>query len=181
MITPFWLPGSLRPFWYSLSVYFCHLFLIASASLRYIIFLSFVVLIFAWNFPLVSLIFLKRSPSFPFYCFPLFICIDHRGRLSYLSLLFFGTLNSDRYIFPFLLCLQLIFFSPLFVRPTQATMLPFSFLFLGMVLITASCTMLWTSIHSFSITLSDLITWIYSSVPLYNCKGFDLGHTWMVY
>ena len=30
---------------------------------------------------------------------------DHLGRLSYLSLLFFGTLHSDGYIFPFLLCL----------------------------------------------------------------------------
>ena len=27
---------------------------------------------------------------------------------------------------------------------------------------------------------SDLISWIYLSLPLYNCKGFDLGHTWMV-
>ena len=27
--------------------------------------------------------------------------------------------------------------------------------------------------------LSDLIPWIYVSLPLYNCKGFDLGHTWM--
>ena len=28
--------------------------------------------------------------------------------------------------------------------------------------------------------LSDLIPWIYSSLPLYNYKAFDLGHTWMV-
>ena len=28
--------------------------------------------------------------------------------------------------------------------------------------------------------LSDLITWIYLSLPLYSHKGFDLGHTWMV-
>ena len=28
--------------------------------------------------------------------------------------------------------------------------------------------------------LSDLIPWIYLSLPLYNCKGFDLGHNWMV-
>ena len=28
--------------------------------------------------------------------------------------------------------------------------------------------------------LSDLIPWIYLSLPLYNHKGFDLGHTWMV-
>ena len=28
-------------------------------------------------------------------------------------------------------------------------------------------------------TLSDLISWIYLSLSLYNHKGFDLGHTWM--
>ena len=27
--------------------------------------------------------------------------------------------------------------------------------------------------------LSDLIPWIYLSLPLYNCKEFDLGHNWM--
>ena len=27
---------------------------------------------------------------------------------------------------------------------------------------------------------SDLIPWIYLSLPLYHHKGFDLGHTWMV-
>ena len=36
------------------------------------------------------------------------------------------------------------------------------------------------SIHSSSGTLSDLIPWIYLSLPLYNRKGFDLDHTWMV-
>ena len=39
-----------------------------------------------------------------FCCFPLFLCIDCWGRLSYLLLLFFGTLHSDGNIFPFLLC-----------------------------------------------------------------------------
>ena len=53
------------------------------------------------------------------------------------------------------------------------------FFFLGVVLISASCTMSWISAHSSSGTLSDLIPWIYLSLPLYNCKGFDLGHTWM--
>ena len=38
--------------------------------------------------------------SFPFYCFPLFLCIDRWGSLSYLSLLFFGTLHSNGNIFP---------------------------------------------------------------------------------
>ena len=53
------------------------------------------------------------------------------------------------------------------------------FFSVGMVLITASCAMSWTFIHSSSDTVSDLIHWIYLSLPLYNHKGFDLGHTWM--
>ena len=49
-----------------------------------------------------------------------------------------------------------------------------------MVLITVSWT-LWTSIHSSSGILWNLIPWIYLSLPLYNGKGFDLGHTWMAW
>ena len=52
------------------------------------------------------------------------------------------------------------------------------FFFLGMVLILASCTMSQTSIHSSSGTLSirsNPLTLF--SLPLYNRKGFDLGHT----
>ena len=57
----------------------------------------------------------------------------------------------------------------------------FAFLFLGDGLIPASYTMTQTSIHSSSGThLSDLIPWIYFSLPLYDHKGFDLGHTWIV-
>ena len=41
------------------------------------------------------------------------------------------------------------------------------FFFLWMVLITASCTVSQTSVHSSSDTLSDLIPWIYLSLPLY--------------
>ena len=52
-------------FLYSSSVYSCHLFLISSVSVRSIPFLSFIMPIFAWNVPLVSLIFLKRSLVFP--------------------------------------------------------------------------------------------------------------------
>ena len=46
-------------------MYSCHLFLIFSASVRSIPFLSFMVPIFAWNVPLVYFIFLKRSLVFP--------------------------------------------------------------------------------------------------------------------
>ena len=69
VITPSWLSDSQRSFLYSSSVYSCHLFLISSASVRYIPFLSFIVPIFVWNVPLVSLIFLKRSLVFPILLF----------------------------------------------------------------------------------------------------------------
>ena len=69
VITPSWLSGSLRSFLYSSSVYSCHLFLISSASVRFMPFLSFIELIFAWNVPLVSLIFLKWSLVFPILLF----------------------------------------------------------------------------------------------------------------
>ena len=67
VITPSWLTGSWRSFLYSSSVYSYHFFLISSSSVRSIPFLSFIVLIFAWNVPLVSLIFLKRSVIFLFF------------------------------------------------------------------------------------------------------------------
>ena len=53
---------------YSSSVYSCHLFLISSVSVRSITFLSFIVSIFQWNVPLVSLK-LKRSLVFPILLF----------------------------------------------------------------------------------------------------------------
>ena len=61
VITPSWLFGLWRSFLYSSSMYSCHLFLISSASVRSVPFLSFIEPIFAWNVPLVSLIFLKTS------------------------------------------------------------------------------------------------------------------------
>jgi len=64
--------------------------------------------------------------------FPPFLCIDRWGRLSYLSLLFWGTLHSNGYIFPFLLCFSLPFFSQLFVRPPLTAILPFCISFFNM-------------------------------------------------
>ena len=54
---------------YSSSVYSCHLFLISPASVRSILFLSFIVPIFAWNVSSVSLIFLKGTLVFPILLF----------------------------------------------------------------------------------------------------------------
>jgi len=69
VIKPSWLSGSFRSFLYSSSVYSCHLFLTASVYVRSIPFLSFIVPIFAWNIPLISLIFLTRSLIFPILLF----------------------------------------------------------------------------------------------------------------
>ena len=63
----------------------------------------------------------KRINSIGFF----FLCIVHLGRLSCLSLLFFGTLNSNGYLLLFILCVSLLLFSQLFVRPPQTTILPF--------------------------------------------------------
>ena len=92
---------------------------------------------------------LKRSRVFPIL---LFVSLhDHWGRLSYLSLLFFGTLHSNGHIFLFF---PLFFASLLFTAICKASSdTHFAFLhlfFLGIVLITASCTMSQTSIHSSS-------------------------------
>ena len=57
VITPSWLSGLWSSFMYSSSVYSYHLLLISSASVKFLQFLSFIEPIFAWNVPLVSLIF----------------------------------------------------------------------------------------------------------------------------
>ena len=153
---PSWLSGSLRPYLYSSFVYSCHLFLIPFASVRFLLFLSFITPILAWNVPLRSPMLFKRDcPSFPFCCFPLFLCIVHLRRPSYFSLLFFGTVHSDGCIFHFS---PLPYISPLSSAICQASSdSHFAFLhlfFFGMVLVTASSTVLQTSIHSSSGCLS---------------------------
>ena len=165
-------------FLYSFSVYSCHLFLISSVSVKSIPFLSLYWALLCMKYPLGIYNFLEEISSLSHSIVFLYFFALITGRFSYLSLLFFGTLYSNGYIFPFLLCLSLLFFLQLFVRPPQTTFL--HFFFLGMVLIPASYTMSQTSIHSSSGTLSDLLPWIYLSLPLYNPKWFDVGHTWMV-
>ena len=149
-----WLSKSVRPFLYS-SVYSCHFFLISSASVRSLLFLSLIIPIPEQDVSLISPVFLKRCLVFPTLLFSSFLCVVHWRRPFYLSLLFSGTVHSVVYIFPFLPCFSLLFFPQLFVKPSQTTTLPswISFFF-GMVLVTNSCTMLWTSIHNSSGILS---------------------------
>ena len=125
--------------------------------------------------------FLEKIPRLPILLFSS-ISLHWSLRKAFLSLLlFFETLHSNGYIFPFLLCLSLLFFFSAICKASSDNHFAFlHFFFFGMILITASCTMSWTSVHSSSGTLSDLIPWIYLSLLLYNRKEFYLGHTWMV-
>ena len=113
MTTPLRLSGSLRPFLYS-SVYFCHLFLIASASVRSLSFLSLPCPSLHEMFPLYLQFSWRDCCSFTFYCFPLFLCIGHIRRLSFLSL----QLGIP---FPFSFAFCFSFFSQLFVKTPQTT------------------------------------------------------------
>ena len=112
VIKPSWLSGSWRSFLYSFSVYSYHLFLMSSASVRSMPFLSFIEPIFAWSVPLVSLIFLKRSLVFLILLFSS-ISLHWSLRKSFLSLLAILWNSEFKWVrlsfSPFLLCLLLLF------------------------------------------------------------------------
>ena len=154
VITPLWLSGSWRSFLYS-SAYSCYLFLISSASVRSLTFLSFIEPIFAWNVPLVSLIFLKRSLVFPILSFSS-ISLHWSLRKSFLYHLAILWNSAFKWVY--------LSFSPLPVTSLLFTAIckassdsHFAFLhffFLGMVLFLVSCTMSQTSVNSSPGTLS---------------------------
>ena len=153
-----WLSGSWRTFLYSFSVYSCHLFLIYSYSVKSIPFPSFIEPIFAWNVPLVFLIFLKRSLVFPILFFSS-ISLHWSFRKVFLSLL--SILWNSGFKWAYLSFSPLLFASLHFTAICKASSdIHFAFLhffFLGMVLIPVRrhpCTMSRTSIHSSSDTLS---------------------------
>ena len=142
----------------SLSVYYCHLSLISSASVRSIPFLSYIEPIFAWNVSLVSLLFLKRSLVFPILLFSS-ISLHWLLRKSFLSLL--AILWNSAFRCFYLSFSPLRFTSLLFTAICKASSdSHFAFLHffsMGMVLIPVSCTMSQTSIHSSSGTLSNIV------------------------
>ena len=155
VIKPSWLSGTRRFLLYSSSGYSYHLFLMSSASVRSIQFLSFIEPIFAWNVPLVSRIFLKRCLVSPI---PLFssISLHWSLRKAFLTLLAILCYSAFR-------CLYLSFSPVLFASLLFTTICkaspdsPFAlwhFFSMGMVLIPVSCTMSPTSVYSTSGTLS---------------------------
>ena len=153
----------------------------SSDSVRFILILSFIVPIFAWNIPLICLIFLKRSLVFPILLFSS-LSLHWISMKVFLTLLAILWNSAFRWVYLSFSPLPLpsLLFSAIFKVSSDNHFAFLHFFSLGMVLITASCTMSWTPLHISSGTLSDLIPWIYLSLPLYNFKGFDLCHTWMV-
>ena len=156
VITTLWLSGSWRSFLYSCSVYSCHLFLISSASPTISVLYR---AHFAWNVPLVSLIFLKRSLVFPILLFSS-ISLHWSLRKAFLS--FLGILWNSAFRCLYLSFSPLLFASLLFTAICKAC--PdshFAFLHffsMGMVLIPVSCTMSRTlSIVHQALCLSDLV------------------------
>ena len=94
---------------------------------RSIPFLSFIVSIFTWNVPLVSLIFLKRSLVFSILLFSS-ISLHWSLRKVFLSLL--SILRNSAFKWEYLSFSPLLFtFLQLFVRSPQTTTLPFCFYF----------------------------------------------------
>ena len=128
------------------------------------------------NVPLVSLIFLKRSLDFPILLFSS-ISLNWLLRKTFLSLLALEVCiqMGISILFSFAFC-----FSSFhrYCKPSSDSHFAFLHLFfLAMVLISVSCTVSWASIHSSSGTLSIRSNPLNLSLPLYNHKGFDLGHT----
>ena len=177
-----WLSGSWRSFFYSSSVYSCQLFFISSVSVQSIPSLSFTVPIFAWNIPVVSLIFLKRSLVFSIRLF-FSISLHLSLRKTFLSLLPILWNSAFRWIYlSFIFCLSLLFFFQLFCKASSGNHFSFThFFFLGIILSLPpiQCYKPPSTVLQ-ELYLSDLIPWINLSLPLYNCKEFDLVHIWMV-
>ena len=169
VITPPWFSGSWRSFLCSSSVDCCHLFLLSSASVRSVPFLFFIVPIFTWNVPLVSLIFLMRCLVFPIL---LFSSISLHWSLKKVFSSLLAILWNSAFRWVYVSFSPLPFTSLLFLAICKASwdhhFALLHFFSLGMVLITASCTISLTSVHSSSGTLSDLIPWICFSLPVYN-------------
>ena len=135
------------------SVYSSHLFLILSAYFRSTLFLPFIVPIFAWNISFVSPIFLKRFLVFPILLFSS-ISLHWSLRKTFLSLLVILWKSAFRWIY--------LSFSPFPFASLFSVIFKISdnkcCLFLDFSFDHHFRTMLGTSVHNSSGTLSYLIS-----------------------
>jgi len=154
VITPWWLSGLWRSFFYSFSVYSCHLFLISSASVRslpsilYWAHLCMKCSLGISNF-LEEISNLSHSVVFIYF----FALIAEEGFLISPCYSWNSAFQWVYLSFPPLLFTSLLFTA--FCKASSDSNFAFlHFFFLGMVFIPVSCTMSWTSVYSSSGTLS---------------------------
>jgi len=123
----------------------------------------------AWNVPLVSLIFLKRTLVFLILLFSI-ICLHCSLKKSFFPLLAILCTAGFRWVY---LSFSPLHFTSLLISAickasSDNHFACLHYFSLGMARITTSCTLLWTSIHCSSDTLSiSSNPWIYLSLPLY--------------
>ena len=125
------LSQSLWRFSYSSSVHSCYLFLISSASVRSLTFLSFIVPIFGWSIPMVSPIFLKISIFFTIYYFPLILVPFIYEDFLISSCYSLEVCISLSISFPFLFALHLSSFLSCFQDLLRQLLCLLTFVFLG--------------------------------------------------
>ena len=140
------LSRSLWPFLYSSSVHSCYLFLILSVSVRSWTFLSFIVAIFGWSIPMVSPIFLKRSILFTIYYFSLIPALFTYKDFLISPCYYLEVCISLSISFPFLFAVHFSSILRCFQGLLRQPLCLLTFVFLGIVLVTTSYTML-HSIH----------------------------------
>ena len=164
-----WFSG-LRPLLYN---FFC-VFLppLFNAYIGSLLFLSFIMLICAWNVPLISPIFLTRSQVFPILLFSSFsLCCPYKKIVLCLLAVLWNSAFSWVHLSPW--CFASLLCSDIYKAFSSDNHFAFLHLFFfGMVLVTAYCTVLQTSVHSFSGTPSIKSNPLNLFTPLlYNGEG----------
>ena len=148
MITTLKLSRSWRSFLYSYSVCSCHLFLISSTSVSFILFLFFIEPILALNVPLVPLKFWRDSSlSHSIVLIYFFALISEKGFLNFPGYSLKLCFQMDKY-FIFSFAFGFSSFTAFCKAFSDSRFAFLLFFFLGIVLLPVPCTMPQTSVHS---------------------------------
>ena len=167
----------IKTFLYSSLMYYWHLFLISSVSVKSLPFLSFMMNIFAWNIPLVSPILLKRSLAFPILLLTSIslCCSVKKAFLSFLAIFYNSAFKWIYFSFPPLLFASLLC-SAIYKAFSDNHLNFLHFFSFGMILVAPPLQCYKPlSIVLQSLCPADLIPLIYLSLLLYYCKGLDVG------
>ena len=156
-------------------MYSFHVFLISSLSTKSLPFLSFIIPMCGQNAPSMFPIFLKRSLVFPllFFSSSFMHCSLKKAFLSLPAILWNSAFNwMYLSLFPLLFA---SLHSSTICKASSVNHFALFFFFFGIVLFTASCTILETSVHSSSGTLLARSSPLSHLLPLlWILLGFDL-------